>query len=72
MTIKTELFVKKITYHWKNPLQSKSKLMEDEFNFFKVQKAQKEREFNCSCKFMTLTTHDFHFCFACLKRLHNI
>ena len=52
--------------------QSKRKLMEHEFNFFKVQKAQKKREFNFSCNFITLTTHDFHFCFACLKRLHNI
>ena len=63
MTIKTELFVKRITYlSLKKSFAILKKIMEHEFNFFKVQKAQKEREFNCSCKFMTLTTHDFHFC----------
>merc|ERR1711951_52555 len=46
--------------------------MEHEFFFFQGSNSSKKREFNFSCKFITLTTHDFHFCFACLKRLHNI
>ena len=39
MTTKTELFVQRITYHSKSPLQSE--IMGHEFNFFKVEKAQK-------------------------------
>ena len=35
-------------------------------------KKLKKSEFNFSCKVTTLTTHEFHFFFAWLNKLHNI
>ena len=35
-------------------------------------KKLKKSEFNFSCKVTMLTTHEFHFFFACLNKLHNI